>query len=317
MKVGSTTSTLRLPTRDDLLEAGRAVVRAVRSIGESPLLTVLATLILSLTLTVVGVLSAVAVLAARLAATATPPDQINVYLAKPVAGVERTRTVAAIEHVDGIEEARYIGPEDALEELAATMPEVRGWISALGENPLPAAVVATVRPGFDLSSSGDGSVVGTLMGVTGVTEVQTAGETVGHVIPVLHSIRWTASGVAVMLVTAMLFVVVATFRLTLEPRREEIEILRLHGATERWVRAPLWIEGGLLGATTGLVSAALAWGCGAKLGPVAIPALVSGRVGGLALELVPISVCVGLSILGPVLGAAGAAVATRWGLGRA
>jgi hypothetical protein len=119
------------------------------------------------------------------------------------------------------------------------------------------------------------------MGVTGVTEVQTAGETVGHVIPVLHSIRWTASGVAVMLVTAMLFVVVATFRLTLEPRREEIEILRLHGATERWVRAPLWIEGGLLGATTGLVSAALAWGVrGEARGPVAIPALVSGRVGG-------------------------------------
>lgn len=299
------------------MELARAARRAGENLRQAMPLAALAGVILSLTLAVVGAVAAIAAQAGRLASSATPPEQVNLYLAAPLVGAARSQMLAAVEQMEGVERARYVGPEDALEELAAELPDVRSWIGALGENPLPATVVATVRSGLDPASPGAGSLTAAFAKLPDVTEVQVAAEAVSRVVPVLRSIRWTSAGVAAALVTAMLFVVVATFRLMLEPRRAEIEILRLNGATERWIRAPLWIEGALLGVVAGTASAALVGWWGASLGRIEIPAFVTGRADALALELVPGGVWLALVFLGPLLGVAGAAVATRWGLGRA
>lgn len=305
----------RAPKRAELAELWGALVRASQNLREVRLLASLATVVLAITLAVVGLVTGLAVQAGRIAAAATPPDQINLYLTKPVTGAERAHLLSAIEDVKSVAATRYLGPEDALEELASGMPEARGWIGALGENPLPATVVATVRRDGDRRALDPGTVVSELAAIPGVAEVQTASEGVSHVVPVLLSVRWTAGVVSMALIAAMLFVVVASFRLTLEPRREEIEILRLNGATERWIRAPLWIEGALLGAVAGTVSAAVAWTCATRLGSLDVPAVITGQTGTLVLDVVPVGVCIGLAVVGPLLGSAGAALATRWALG--
>lgn len=60
-----------------------------------------------------------------------------------------------------------------------------------------------------------------------------------------------------LLILTSVFMVSYTIRLTLESRQEELEILRFLGATDRYIRGPVIVEGfllGLLGASSGLLS---------------------------------------------------------------
>jgi cell division transport system permease protein len=133
----------------------------------------------------------------------------------------------------------------------------------------------------------------------------------------LRRVRWSATSLAVALLSTVAFVVVATMRLALESRKEEIEIFRLAGATERWIRAPFWIEGAALGAVAGAVAWLAAAAIGSRTGTFDLPPLIAGNAGGSSMEFVPSIARSALLFVGPVLGGGGAWIATRWALGKA
>jgi cell division transport system permease protein len=114
---------------------------------------------------------------------------------------------------------------------------------------------------------------------------------------------------AVIVLLSVLAVVGSTMRFALQRRRAEVEVLRLVGATDRFVKAPFVIEGSLQGALGAMGAIVL-------LGALFI--IVHSRLDGeLALLLgvepsfLPWPVALGMIALGGMLGAAAASLGLR------
>jgi cell division transport system permease protein len=166
--------------------------------------------------------------------------------------------VAAMPEVSDV---RYVSKDEALARFQARLRE-RGQVDLTGyldRNPLPASLeVSLVDPReyqavVDLLSSHDEVV-------EEVVEVQQLVDRLTSVTDVLRT-----GGVVVLVVVGfvVLFIIVNTIRLAVVARREEIEIMRLVGASDAFIRWPFIFEGafvGLLGAGVTILILALAAG---------------------------------------------------------
>jgi cell division transport system permease protein len=85
----------------------------------------------------------------------------------------------------------------------------------------------------------------------GVDSVDTPGDALRGLIDVTNKVRWIFIGISGMLLLSSLFLIVNTIRLATFARRREIEVMKLVGASNWFVRIPFLAEGmvqGLVGA---------------------------------------------------------------------
>jgi cell division transport system permease protein len=85
----------------------------------------------------------------------------------------------------------------------------------------------------------------------GVEEVTTPGEALKGLIDVTNKVRWIFIVISLVLLASSLFLIVNTIRLATYARRREIEVMKLVGASNWFVRIPFLAEGmvqGLVGA---------------------------------------------------------------------
>lgn len=145
---------------------------------------------------------------------------------------------------------------------AEGMAEFRRWsglgsaLDALKDNPLPAAIV--VRPRL-AEGAGDAAAVGALADALrtepGVDQVQVDTDWVRRFTAILDGIRRVVTLLGVALAAAVLLVVGNTIRLDIDTRRAEIEVTKLVGGSDGFVRRP-FLYGGFW---YGLAGAVVAW----------------------------------------------------------
>jgi len=175
--------------------------------------------------------------------------------------VQAQALAAEVAAMPEVSDVRYVSKDEALARFQARLRE-RGQIDLTGyldRNPLPASLeVSLVDPRdyqavVDLLSSHDEVV-------EEVVEVQQLVDRLTSVTDVLRT-----GGLVVLVVVGfvVLFIIVNTIRLAVVARREEIEIMRLVGASDAFIRWPFIFEGafvGLLGAGVTILILALAAG---------------------------------------------------------
>ncbi|HUO79892.1 MAG TPA: permease-like cell division protein FtsX [Steroidobacteraceae bacterium] len=143
---------------------------------------------------------------------------------------------------------------------AEGLAEFRRWsglgaaLDALTENPLPAAVV--VRPRV-AAQSGDPAAVGALADalrtLPGVDQVQLDTDWVRRFAAILDALGRALAVVALLLGLAVLLVVGNTIRLDIDARRAEIEVIKLVGGSDGFVRRPFLYGGFWYGLGGGVV----------------------------------------------------------------
>jgi cell division transport system permease protein len=159
---------------------------------------------------------------------------------------------------------------------AAGMQEFRRWsglgaaLDALKDNPLPAAIVVQPRLAADAGNAAVlDQLADALRGQPGVDAVQVDTEWVHRFTAILDGLRRTVSLLAIALGVAVLLVVGNTVRLDIDTRRAEIEVTKLVGGSDGFVRRPFLYGGFWYGLGGGLVAWALAEGMTLALaGPV-------------------------------------------------
>ena len=277
--------------------------------------TVVAIVTTAFTLACVGIFLLSYVNLRNAAAWLQEDIEIIVYLDDRTSGEETRELEGKLKADRMVAGVRYISKEQALGEFRAQFPSDSHLLEGLGENPLPASFIVTPATGYQ-SPDAVSRWAERARTMAGVAKVDYNQEWIDALAGLIRYIELTAIGVGMILSAAAVTIIGNTIRLALFARREEIEILRLIGATRAFIRIPYFLEGAVLGAC----GSALALGI-LKLGFELFRQQISstGRFQGIEnmVSFFPLSICVAFVAVGMGLGVAGSVVSLRrFGEGR-
>ena len=150
----------------------------------------------------------------------------------------------------------FVSKEQALREFSEQFPEESLLLDGMAENPFPASIIVSLSPRFQdtESLSAFAERVRSLPGVTHVAYSQNWIDTLALTVSYFEL---GAAMIGTILAVATVTIIANTVRLSLHTRKEEIELLRLIGATGTFIAIPYVIEGTILGAAGGGLSLAL------------------------------------------------------------
>ena len=182
----------------------------------------------------------------------------------PEAEAGLAQRAAALDQVTRVE---LVTREAALERFRERLGG-GALLDALEENPLPASIEVTLRPGDERGAAAEG-VATALRALPGVDEVAGGEEWVAGYARALALVRSAGLALGVILALATLLIVANTVRLAVYARRDELEILALVGASRTFLRVPYLIEGAIQGTLGGLLGVGLLY----ALFRIAVPQL--------------------------------------------
>ena len=150
----------------------------------------------------------------------------------------------------------FVSKEQALREFSEQFPDESLLLEGMEGNPLPASLVVNLSPRF-LDTESLGAFAERVKQLPGVTHVAYSQDWVDTLALVVSYFELGAVVIGTILAVATVTIIANTIRLSLHTRKEEIEILRLIGATGMFIAIPYVIEGMILGAVGGGLSLAL------------------------------------------------------------
>ena len=205
--------------------------------------------------------------------------------------------------VSGIE---FVTREQALDSFRNRFPSEERLLNGLGENPFPASLVLKIVPRFRTSQA-VADLVQKLQALPEVEEVLYNRDLIENLAAGLRYLRLLGILVGAVLAASMVTILANTIRLTLYARREDIEILRLIGATPGFIKTPFLLEGALLG---GLGAAGSLLLLRAAFGFAETKMALHGSFWGLGatLSFLPARLMAAMVILGVMLGFLGSIV---------
>ncbi|MEY2535729.1 MAG: cell division transport system permease protein [bacterium] len=233
---------------------------ALRSMSRNPVPTFAAMASVLVTVLVLGMF--IPVVQATTGAANDIRDRVlvNVYLKTNAdrGDVQRVRR-ALNERVDHVGTVEYVSKSKALAEQKRRYPEA---YDLLGSNPLPDTFRVTpddpdnalkLRNALAPAAPGGGRTTID----PAIETVKSSRDDTQKVLVATRVVKLTTGLLAVLLVVASVLLVSNTIRLSMFSRRREVEVMKLVGATDSFIRWPFVIEGILLGALGGALAIAL------------------------------------------------------------
>jgi cell division transport system permease protein len=168
--------------------------------------------------------------------------QVHVYFASDATRAQENAVGVRLSHDTRVKKVVYVSKADALKTMKHQFPDL--FKTGLPSNPLPDAytvvpVKASYTPllGKDVKHSG----------WTGVDKVSWGSATAKRVLTIAKVISLVFLIAVVMLVVASTLLIANTIRLSIFARRREVEVMKLVGATNWFIRGPFMLEGLLCG----------------------------------------------------------------------
>jgi cell division transport system permease protein len=180
--------------------------------------------------------------------------RVTAYLADSVSGERVSRLAEKVRRFEEVQEVQYRSKDEALRILEERLQGQRGMLKGLPRNPLPASLEIRLKPEYR-NSLGVNGLVEKLRGAKEIADLHFGSEWVERFSAFMVLFQVLGLGLGGLLLLSTIFVISNTIRLNIFARRDEIEIMRLVGATGLFIRAPFYIEGilqGFLGACLAL-----------------------------------------------------------------
>ncbi|MFC0559310.1 permease-like cell division protein FtsX [Halalkalibacter alkalisediminis] len=228
---------------------GRHVREGTRNLGRNGWMTFASISAVAVMLFVVGVFLLLIMNVNNVASGIEDDVEIKVYIELTATEEDQAELLAEIEQISNIDTVTYVDKEEGLNQLIDSLNDSgQVFESIREENPLnDSYVVRATTP--QLTEQ----VASKIEQLTFVERVNYGREYVERLFMVTDFIRTVGLIlVAGMMFTAM-FLIANTIKLTIVARKREIQIMKLVGATNSFIRWPFFIEGMLLGVVGALV----------------------------------------------------------------
>lgn len=228
-----------------------AITRAARAMREDARLHLVA--ISSLTVAFLCLATALWALAnlSAVAGSLGRGARMSVYLRDGASAEEVDRLKLTLEALPEVREVEHLTSAAAREQFVRDA-ELDPSLTSLPADVFPASLEIALSAGTPSPRLGE---IAERVGRFGAVEdVETYQSWFDRLDALLATGRVASTGLAVLVLLCVLFVVGSTIRLAIAGRRDEIEVLKLCGASDGFVRGPFLVEG----AVQGLLSALLA-----------------------------------------------------------
>ncbi len=178
--------------------------------------------------------------------------KIMAYLKPEVSEKQLLELKQKIQSLPQVQTSTYISKDESLDILKRQMRRQSSLFDNLKENPLPDAFEIRVAPTAKTAEDIE-ALAAKIDSLPAIEEVEYGQRGLGQFTNVINLFRLTGYALAGLFFMAALFIVANTSRLILYSRREEIEIMRLVGATDGFIKAPFYIQGVIQGALGGVI----------------------------------------------------------------
>jgi cell division transport system permease protein len=231
--------------------------------------------------------------------------QVIVYLDRASSAQEIARAGEGIARLPQTQKVTYVSKEEALARLKEGLKAQAGLLDDLRDNPLP--------PSFEIELKEEHknpdalkAFIGEIKKITESADVDYGQEWLQRFSAFIGMLKLVGLSIGSFLLLATVFIISNTIKLTIYSRREEIEIMKLVGATNLSIRIPFFLEGITQGLLASLLSLGILYG-GYKALVHRLIIDYSLFLGPLKLTFLPYSFMGALILLGIALGIFGCA----------
>lgn len=233
------------------------------------------------------------------------PERFSIaaYLKEGLSQQEVQALIAQIKKQDYVADVKYIPKEQALEELKKAVADIGPVLEGMQDNPLSSSLEVRLRQEYVSASSVKKIAEGlkTLPGIDAIYDGERIAETIAHI---KYSAMTFGLSIFALISFGVIFVIYSSVKNLFYRKRDDIEILKLLGATAWFIRGPFLMEGGVIGLFGGLFGL-----LGAYLCFFAMTEQLSVQFPMLRLLEFPHTIVVALPLIGLVFGVCGAIVA--------
>ena len=182
-----------------------------------------------------------------------------VYLKEQISGEEEASLKNRFSLDNDIMEVKYISRELALKELRTTLGADSMILEGLNENPLPSSYELTLKSDL-LDPELVRKKAALYQQMTGVEDVQYGEKWLSSLYTISKTMKVGALVVGVAIYIAITFITYSTIKIFFYRRKDEIETLKLLGATRIFIRLPFLLEGLTIGLLGGIISSLAIFG---------------------------------------------------------
>ncbi len=239
----------------------REALRALRR-NAAPSLAAVATVLI--TTLVLGVFIPVVRAATAKTNEVRNKIELEVFINDDATRAEVTELGNMIRDIRHVESLDFVSKAEALEILKRRLGEKSSITEDLPGNPLPRSYriklddpqnVDVVKSSLEpTATNGDARFIS-----PAIQDVKDREDDTQKILSATSTIKILLAGLAGLLVLASVLLVANTIRLSIFARRREVEVMRLVGATNWFIRWPFVIEGLLVGFLGGVAAVVLLW----------------------------------------------------------
>jgi cell division transport system permease protein len=181
---------------------------------------------------------------------------VDVYMKTTATAADDARVQNELRGITHVKSVQFVSKEVAYQQQSKQFPQA---YTLLGSNPLPDTFhVIPSNPSYVLaihSALTPGGGAGVIdPAIQSVSNKQTDTK---KILEVTNLVTITAAVLTVLLVLASVLLIANTIRLSLYARRREVEVMKLVGATDWFIRWPFVIEGMIVGSFGALLAIAV------------------------------------------------------------